>query len=113
MANDVLLNGVDGRGMTFTRVGSQDVEEVGKARHCNRLEGLLVSKIAPVLFTGAAVSAYQFDIVLRQGESSGKELFCGEKVSVLVANFENVNSEALWACSQSYLQGVPVLTLSE
>lgn len=93
MENDILLDGVDGRGMTFTGVGSQDIEEVGKFRHCNRLVGLLVAKFVPVLFTGATVSTYQFDIVLGQGEPSGKQLFC-RQVSVLVSKPESVGPEA-------------------
>ena len=63
--NSVLLNGVDRGGMTFTGVWTQDVEEIGKFRHCNGLIGFLIAEIIPVLVTGAAIPTYQFDIILR------------------------------------------------
>lgn len=81
--NSILLNGVDSRGMTFPGVGTQNIEEVGESRHCDRLVGLLVAKVFPVLLTSAAVPAHQFDIILREREPGSEQLFGADELSAL------------------------------
>lgn len=58
--------------MAFTRVGTQNIEEIGKSGHRSGLVCLLIAEVIPVLITGLAVPSYQLYIVLRQGESGGE-----------------------------------------
>ena len=64
--------------MTFTRVGTQHIEEIGKSGHRGGFICLLVAEVTPVLVTGPAISSYQLDLVLRQGESGSKKLYWEE-----------------------------------
>lgn len=74
VTHDLLFNRVDGRSMTFAGVGAQDVKEIGKLGHGNRLVGLLVAKVIPVLGSCTAISTYQLYVILRKRETSCKNL---------------------------------------
>lgn len=86
---DILLNGVYGRRMTFSGVGTQDVEEIRKFGHCNSLIGFLVAEVIPMIAAGAAITTYHFDIVLCQGEPGSEQLW--QKVSAFIINQGHIN----------------------
>lgn len=61
--------------MAFARVGTQNIEEIRESGHRSGFVCLLVAEVTPVFIASPAVSPYQLDIVLRQGESGGKKLY--------------------------------------